>query len=367
MGDVTASLNCSSSYAGLSSKYYGFYVPAFKVMVEGSDIAAGGAVISSVSIDNSVEKADSFSMVVEYGFNIYTSIEQLEESLDIGKKIQIQMGYTDKLETVFHGYITSLKIGIGEGTDLRVTLSGMDYSFKLMKGVKSRSFLKMKYSEIAQQLAGEGGLSAEVDDSQIKFDYVEQSGVTNYQFLSWMAERCGAEFFVGGNKMYFRKLPESGSSGLSLKLGSNLLGLDLEADLADQISSVIVTGWDPKKKESVLGKNETVSPVGSLSRSGKSILQNMSLKNEIMENYHSQVDSQDKADRLAKSKMQRASLRMISGTATCIGIPELRAGGYIKLEGLGSRFSSVYYIRSTTHTIDESGYITVIGLGGNAL
>lgn len=342
-----------------------FYSPDFKVLIDGLDIKKDGVIISSISLENSVEKADSFNMVVEYDFNMYTSFGDLHEKLAIGKELQIDLGYTDKLETLFQGLITSVRIEISDGLEARAIVSGMDKSFKLMKKINSRSLVKMKYSDIAQKIAGENGLTAVVDDSGIVHDYIEQAGISDYQFLSSLAEKCGSEFFVSSGKLYFRKLPAGGSASMTLKLGNNLLSLNLETDLADQVAGVVVSGWDRRKKEMVKGDAAAPSLIGS-GKSGAQYLKDIQANSKVVENYHAFIDSPDKAKQVANFRMQSQSLKLVNGTATCIGTPKLKAGTYIELKGLGSRFDMIYYVRSATHTIDETGYTTVARLGGNS-
>ncbi|MDD3270456.1 MAG: contractile injection system protein, VgrG/Pvc8 family, partial [Syntrophomonadaceae bacterium] len=185
----------------------------FKVLVGGTDLKQAGVIISSLSLDCSVEKADSFHMVVEYGFNMYTAFSDLHADLVLGKEVQVDLGYVDDLTTAFQGYITSIKIEVAEEPqEARVVISGLDKSLVLMKTVKSRSFLKKKYSDIASTIAGETGLSAVVDATDQTYDYIEQPGISDYQLLSSLAEKSGREFFVSAGKLYFRKLPEGGSS-----------------------------------------------------------------------------------------------------------------------------------------------------------
>jgi len=48
----------------------------------------------------------------------------------------------------------------------------------------------------------------------------------------------------------------------------------------------------------------------------------------------------------------------LTGSASTIGNPKIRAGQVINLEGLGEQFSGLYRITSTNHTFDGSGYKT---------
>ena len=49
---------------------------------------------------------------------------------------------------------------------------------------------------------------------------------------------------------------------------------------------------------------------------------------------------------------------LVKASGTCVGLPDLRAGRRVRIAGLGARFSGEYFITDTTHTINDSGYIT---------
>ncbi len=82
---------------------------------------------------------------------------------------------------------------------------------------------------------------------------------------------------------------------------------------------------------------------------------------------YTNIDSQDEAKTHAEALLNKRSMKLISGQGECIGIPEIRAGRYIKLSGIGSKLSQPYYIVSTLHIVDETGYVTRFQVGGNAV
>ena len=48
----------------------------------------------------------------------------------------------------------------------------------------------------------------------------------------------------------------------------------------------------------------------------------------------------------------------MTGTASAIGNPAIRAGAVVRLEGLGPDFSGDYRVTAATHSIDSGGYRT---------
>jgi phage protein D len=64
------------------------------------------------------------------------------------------------------------------------------------------------------------------------------------------------------------------------------------------------------------------------------------------------------AKQYALSLLSNNARELITGQGSTIGTPGLRAGRSIDIRGLGKTFSGLYTVKSTTHTINASGYIT---------
>jgi phage protein D len=79
------------------------------------------------------------------------------------------------------------------------------------------------------------------------------------------------------------------------------------------------------------------------------------------------VASQQEADQLAQAIYNEHLLDFITGTGSAIGLPQLRAGTVLELTGLGPRFSGLYYLSQTTHSLNDSGYQTRFSVKRNAL
>ena len=61
---------------------------------------------------------------------------------------------------------------------------------------------------------------------------------------------------------------------------------------------------------------------------------------------------------VAKSLLADLLEGMYEGSGSCIGLPDLAAGGYVDIRGVGKRFSGTYRARKVTHRIDINGFRT---------
>lgn len=355
-----------TNYDIFAGKYRDFYSPAFQVQVGTSKSVVVGSnnVITSISVDTSVEKADSFSFTLSNVFDPARQEFIQLDNLPIGEQIQIDMGYADVLETLFHGYITSVRYELTSWEQTSVVVSGMDNSFKLMKGIKSRVFSRKKDSDVAQLVISGAGLKPKVDSTQVSHDMIQQVGISDYQFLCYLAERNGYEFFTSGKEVYFRKPHQNKLPVVTLTWGKSLLSLYKEDDLSDQAGVVKVRSWDLKNKVALTGKSSLINKVDS-GDDGTTILKKA--LGTVEDNYFSEARSPQQVNIEADAIQNRSAMKLVSGEATCIGIPEIRAGKYVELAGLGPKLNKVYYITSARHNIDESGYTTTLTIGGNVV
>ena len=64
------------------------------------------------------------------------------------------------------------------------------------------------------------------------------------------------------------------------------------------------------------------------------------------------------AERRAAALLTGRLQKLVEATGTTIGLPNLRAGQRVIIDDVGRRFRGVYFIDKTTHTINDSGYMT---------
>src|ERR1043166_5540740 len=50
--------------------------------------------------------------------------------------------------------------------------------------------------------------------------------------------------------------------------------------------------------------------------------------------------------------------RRMTATGTCLGDPRIKAGGVIRMEGVGEQFGGLYRVTGVHHSLDSSGFHT---------
>lgn len=366
MGNVKFD-NTTYSHDALEKKYNHFFAPAFEVLIDETNLEQESIAISNMKVQTSIEaKADSFSFTVDNAFDpVKREFLWLDRFFAVGKYIEIKLGYIDKLVTVFYGLITSVELDYPASQIPNITVSGMDISFLMMKGVHSNSWKDKKDSDVIKRLASKYGLNSVVDDTAEKKPIIEQIDMTDFQFISAKAKENNYDFFVIGKSLYFRKPKKNTSPVITLMYGKNLMSYSTDVNIANQVSQVIVRSLDGENSDPIEAKSMQIDVLGTNTKTGKDIMK--SLADYTKEYVYTNVSSQQEAQKLADSLMNERAMDLVTGSGQCIGIPEIRAGRYIKLDGLGKKFDQLLYLTSVEHKINDAGYITKFEVRGNAI
>lgn len=276
-----------------------------------------------------------------------------------GNTVEIDMGYRDNMQNLFKGEITGLEPDFPNQEPPTLTVRGYDRRHRLMGRCKTRTFLNMKDSDIASQVAGDWSLAPEVDDTRVTLDYVLQHNQTDFEFLQERAQRIGYEMVVIDKTLHFRERRNQGSAEVILKREVELLEFSARLTTVGQVEEVLVQGWNPKNKEEVVarsGAGDEQDMGGATSGPAKA---QQAFGNTGGTTVNIPVLSQAEADQLASGTFKEMALHYIEGHGVCIGRPDLRAGRLVEIEGLGQRFSGRYYVTSAEHTFrPRSGYRT---------
>lgn len=333
-------------------------VPKFIIKLDGTELE--DEITTSIENVSFEEEINLPSM-----FNFKVGIKDFEkgdwrlidlDQFKLGSEVKISIGLDEPVE-LMTGEITTLEPTFGDYSFL--TVRGYDRMHRLRFGTMSRSFLDMKESDIASSIAQEVGLTPEVEDTTTVHPYIFQNNLTNYEFLKNTTKDLGYEMMVDDKKFIFRPSKEETASSLSLEHGIDIDSFSLQLKTLTKGSEIEVRGWDVKKKELItstakkgsentkMGGKETgfelsEKPFGTSALS----IQDMAV-----------IDAQD-AENIGKARYNVILKDFLSGEGRCPGNPEIRSGRTMEITGIGERFSGVYYITSSVHTYDSSGYTT---------
>jgi uncharacterized protein len=266
------------------------------------------------------------------------------------------------------GEVTGLELAFRVEDTPMLTVRGYDRRHRLLRGHQTRSFRRMKGSDIARQIADNHGLKAEVEDSGVTFDYLLQHNQSDLAFLQQLAQRIGYEVIVQDSTLLFHARRHGQQEVLTLKRDQNLLEFYPRETTMNQVSRVAVRGWDPQQKATFVGQagmgDEFTDMAGDVTGPA---MGNSAFGAAVMSLVRQPVFSQAEADQLALRQFNTMALQHVTGEGVAIGNTTLRAGVVIRIEGFGRRFSGLYYVLSATHTYTtQTGYQTAFVVRRNA-
>lgn len=333
--------------------------PEVRLRINGAELPlAAKADLISVSILDDVNAAGMFTFRLPCWDGVEMKVKWIDDDLfKEGNGVEIDMGYRDNMETLFKGEITGLEPEFPNEEPPTLTVRGYDRRHRLMGKRKTRTFLNMKDSAIASQIAGDWGLTPEVEDTRVTFEYVLQNNRTDFEFLQERARRIGYELVVSDRALHFHARQNEGSAAVSLNREVELLDFSARLTAVGQVEEVFVQGWNPKDKKEVVARSGT----GDERRMGGAASGPAMVRQVFGGTGGTTADlpvlSQAEADQLAGGSFNEMALHYIEGHGVCIGRPDLRAGKLLEIEGLGQRFSGKYYVFSTEHIFrPTSGY-----------
>jgi phage protein D len=285
---------------------------------------------------------------------------------DLTKEVEIEVADPNGTKVkLIKGEITALEPTFGEGMISECVVRGYDKSHRLYREVKSVSHLNKKDSDLANQIASSGGLGGgTVDSTSTVYEHVYQHNQSDLAFLMQRAWRIGYECFVEDGKLYFRKPPTSGAIP-ELTWGQDLQTFHPRMTLAEQVSEVLVKGWDSQTMKAIVGKASSGALYPSIGESKNGADWSATFGTGKLVVVDQPVADQAEADTLAAARLNELSGSFIQAEGVALRRPDIRAGKMVKIAALGERFSGDYLVTSATHVYKADGFTTQFAVRGS--
>lgn len=246
----------------------------------------------------------------------------------------------------FDEYNDSEESGSGATVSFRCQSTPVQKNIK--NSTKSRGWEQVKLSEIASDIANNGGLKLTYATSiDPIYDRKDQSNVSDLQFLKALCKDEALNLKITSDQIVIFDPQEMDkkSSIMTFTRGTSLIkSRSFTTQNHNVYSESTVEYNDPKT-----GKKSTYTEKSTKIKDGKKL------------NTVKRASSQAEAQRIAKAKLYEANKKEITAQMTVVGNTLLAAGEVIQLIGFG-KFDGKYKITKATHTISSSGYETALEL-----
>lgn len=359
----------------LEQRHGDYFAPTLVVTVGGDDLVRDLLLtVSAVKIDLKENAAGRFSITVANAFDwedrefVAGETEARVDLLDLfafGAEVEVKLGYGEpaRLDTVLKGIVTELTTTFGAGGTPELEIAGYDGLYPLTIGKSSRSWEDVPDSDAVLEIAGIHNLSTDIVATTPAKPRIDQNEETDFAFLEKLAERNGSIFYMQGDTFRFGPRQNDSTAEIVLPWGGGLTTFSPEANLAKQIAVVEVVGMAATNGEQIVGRAERGQERGldQDAESGGDQIVN-ALSDQPVLRIRAAVHTQEEADARAAAVLEERAQDFVTGSAECIGLPELRPDINVAFEGLGRGFSKTYWVSGVVHDISGSGFKSTLSV-----
>ncbi len=281
--------------------------------------------------------------------------------IDFGKKVKVVLGAAPAAHTVFSGWISAIEADFKEGEEPEVVIFAEDKLMKLRMTRRLKTYEDVTDADIASAIAGEHGLTPEVDADGPTYDVVQQWNMSDLAFLRERARRIQAEVWVEDETLHFKSRGTRTATELTLVQGNQLLAIRARADLAHQRTKVKLSGYDAAERDRIEEEASEDAIQGEVSGglTGPAALQRAFGERVSHRVREAPLNSAEATD-WARAEMLRRARSFVTVTGVTRGSADMVVASKLTLERTGRPFEGAgYYVTRVCHTYDlENGFRT---------
>lgn len=363
-------------YEGLKSRYSGFVSPAIRVCVEGEDFSDAPETMIIPEAEISLSSGFEASQAV---FSIYGCIDragqkylfdEMKSYILLGSGISISLGYVSADTEVFRGFISYVRF-VGEADEQpHIEVTALDVKGAMMAGRSEKQLKASSYGAAVKELfkmqtyqwVREKGMMDRLSVSDTPdakngkksgIGLIEMTGESDYEFVVRAAREYGYEFFSDVGTVYFRKARDGAQELIGVEPGKGLISYDIGYDIGGIVKEVEVRGTDKKTGELISGIKKCGGTFSHGNRAGAVTEYKKAVYTDAA------VETQEDARVKAEAAMDVQTWKYGRMQCECIGLPELKAGVYVEIAGMGTGPDNRFYITKAEHVLSgENGYRT---------
>ncbi|PKV49115.1 Rhs element Vgr protein [Aquimarina sp. MAR_2010_214] len=333
-----------------------------KLLVSGEELSKKYQV-KTITVEKEVNRIPTATIVLMDGEPSKQDFELSNEELLIpGTEIEVTAGYHSDEETIFKGIVIKHNIKVRTNGSYLI-LECKDEAVKLTIGRKSKYFYESKDSEIIEEIIDTYGIDKEVEDTNYEHKELVQYNVSDWDFMVSRAQANGKLCFVDDGKLSVKKPDFSSEEIETVTFGGTMLNFDAEIDARHQIDKVTSYSWNYADQE--LLEIEAVDPAVSLNGNlePSDLASVVALEN--LELRHGGALSTTELQDWSDAKWMFQQLSKIRGRVQFQGIPAVKPGTILNLQGVGDRFNGKVYITGISHHISEGNWTVDAQFGIN--
>jgi len=276
-----------------------------------------------------------------------------------GTKIQVSLGYESENTLLFKGIIISMS-GRVRNNYSETIIECKDEAVKMTVSPNNKHYNDITDSDIAEQLIGNYGLTADVEATTITNSNLVQYNTTDWDFIVSRMDRLGKITTVNDGTVTVSAPDMQSSAVLDLQFGDNILEFNAGIDARYQVKNV--------KASSRNAANQSVDSTdadyegdtgGNLSPDDLGSALNIS---EV--DLRSSVNlGEEERKAIANARKMKNIMAKIRGNVKFFGHSEVKQGDIVNLKGVGDRFNGPAFVSAVRQEYGDGNWTTEATLG----
>jgi Bacteriophage probable baseplate hub protein len=278
--------------------------------------------------------------------------------LKLGADLKVYGGDVSSPTEIFRGKITGLEERFMENSPPDLVVLAEDSLQGARMKQRSKNWDSATLADIVRQVANNVGVTPVVDGLSQSIGDQQQFNESDLHFLRRLLARYDADLQIVGSELHASPRAQAQRNSIELDMNSQLRDVRVLADLSQQVSQITATGWDYQQGQTISVTSQTTAFGPGSGKSGKDWLEQALSQRSVQLAQFAGLDSTD-AQALVDAEFAQRIRRFVVAHGVAEGNPLLRVGSWLKLNGLGPRFSNTYYTTSAVHRFDTAaGYRT---------
>lgn len=389
-----------------------FYVPAYRVFIKGVPQPHLEQDIFSVTFHDSLTDVDSVDLVVNNWDPGDPSPGQAVQGqfryhnthvFDPWQDIEVWMGYyrqgKDNLQQMLVGEISSMSPTFPQSGGSTLTVRALSFLHQFRIKQKTLQFHDQTESQIAQKIVQDidadaqkkvKNLKIQMLDAEVNANKVHEQPPQQFLemhnqypivFLLQRAREIGYDISIDDNTdttsglrtvtFHYQLSSSVVRPTYVLVWGRSLINFQPTLQTARQVNAVTVNGWNVQTKKPI---SQTATRADLVKDNLKMIApEDLGMvENQLSQKVEIVVDrgfkDENTAKKVAEMTLRQLAQGLVQAKGKTIGLPELRAGSKVRIcmdprdidpnQPPHDRFSGIYTVTETTHTMSDSGYTT---------
>jgi Rhs element Vgr protein len=320
--------------------------------------------VFSISVNKTINKIPYAKILLHDGDPAEQAFPISNSNIfEIGKEIEIRLGYQTNLKVVFKGIIIKHALKANDYTNPYLEVYCKDVVYRTALVPQTVSFANVKDNDALNKILGKYGspIDKNIGKTSIKHEMLAQQDTTDWDFINMRAEANGQVVIIDDGKFTTKKPNSSQTPSHTFTYGVDIYRLELEMDASTQWQQAGGKIWEPDEQKC---KSVNASTVGekSFGATSHSKLAGIN-KQEAITFIHGGSVTQEEMENFSTGLLELNRLTKIRGQVTVQGTADLKPDSTIKINKGANNFAGNAYVSGVHHRLEAGQWFTDIAVG----